>query len=98
MIVLLIKPLRTKPWIFYLMLFLTCTSITINRYVLTVQGLAQPVMPSTAGTPTPPTGPNGLAASSCSPTRPWSSPWPIATRPSSPRNLNSIKNNPIPNS
>ncbi|WP_294489418.1 menaquinone reductase integral membrane subunit QrcD [uncultured Mailhella sp.] len=45
MIVLLIKPLRTKPWIFYLMLFLTCTSITINRYVLTVQGLAQPVMP-----------------------------------------------------
>ena len=45
MIVLLIKPLRTKPWIFYLMLFLTCASITINRYVLTVQGLAQPVMP-----------------------------------------------------
>lgn len=45
MIVLLIKPLRTKPWLFYLMLFLTCTSITINRYVLTVQGLAQPVMP-----------------------------------------------------
>ena len=45
MIVLLIKPLRTKPWIFYLMLFLTCTSITIDRYVLTVQGLAQPVMP-----------------------------------------------------
>ena len=45
MVVLLIKPLREKPWIFYLMLFLTCTSITINRYVLTVQGLAQPVMP-----------------------------------------------------
>ena len=45
MIVRLIKPLRTKPWIFYLMLFLTCASITINRYVLTVQGLAQPVMP-----------------------------------------------------
>ncbi len=45
MIVLLIKPLREKPWLFYLMLFLTCTSITINRYVLTVQGLAQPVMP-----------------------------------------------------
>ena len=45
MIVLLIKPLRTKPWIFYLMLYLTCASITINRYVLTVQGLAQPVMP-----------------------------------------------------
>ena len=45
MIVLLIKPLREKPWLFYLMLFLTCTSITIDRYVLTVQGLAQPVMP-----------------------------------------------------
>ena len=45
MVVLLIKPLREKPWIFYLMLFLTCASITINRYVLTVQGLAQPVMP-----------------------------------------------------
>lgn len=45
MIVLLIKPLREKPCIFYLMLFLTCASITINRYVLTVQGLAQPVMP-----------------------------------------------------
>ncbi|WP_294447834.1 menaquinone reductase integral membrane subunit QrcD [uncultured Mailhella sp.] len=45
MVVLLIKPLREKPWLFYLMLFLTCTSITINRYVLTVQGLAQPVMP-----------------------------------------------------
>ena len=45
MVVLLIKPLREKPWIFYLMLFATCTSITINRYVLTVQGLAQPVMP-----------------------------------------------------
>ncbi len=45
MIVLLIKPLREKRWLFYLMLFLTCTSITINRYVLTVQGLAQPVMP-----------------------------------------------------
>ncbi len=45
MVVLLIKSLREKPWIFYLMLFLTCTSITINRYVLTVQGLAQPVMP-----------------------------------------------------
>ncbi len=45
MVVLLIKSLREKPWIFYLMLFLTCASITINRYVLTVQGLAQPVMP-----------------------------------------------------
>lgn len=45
MIVLLIRPLREKPWLFYLMLFFTCTSVTVNRYVLTVQGLAQPVMP-----------------------------------------------------
>ncbi len=45
MVVLLIKPLREKPWIFYLMLFFTCCSITLNRYLLTVQGLAQPVMP-----------------------------------------------------
>lgn len=45
MVVLLIKPLREKPWIFYLMLFLTCSSITLNRYLLTVQGLAMPVMP-----------------------------------------------------
>lgn len=45
MVVLFIKPLREKPWIFYLMLFATCASITINRYVLTVQGIALPVMP-----------------------------------------------------
>jgi len=45
MIVLLIRPLREKPRLFYLMLFFTCTSVTVNRYVLTVQGLALPVMP-----------------------------------------------------
>ena len=45
MVCLLIKPLREKPAIFYLMLFLTCASIVLNRYLLTVQGLALPVMP-----------------------------------------------------
>ena len=44
-IVLMIKPLRENRAVFYLMLFLVCTSITLNRYVLTVQGLAMPVMP-----------------------------------------------------
>lgn len=45
MVCLLVKPAREKPVLFYLMLLLTCTSVVINRYVLTVQGLAQPVMP-----------------------------------------------------
>lgn len=43
--VLLCKGLRAKAPIMYSMMFLTCTSIVLNRYLLTVQGLAMPVMP-----------------------------------------------------
>ena len=45
MFVLMVKKLRENPVIFYTMLILVCTSITLNRYLLTVQGLAMPVMP-----------------------------------------------------
>ena len=45
MFVLMKKKLRENPFIFYTMLILVCTSITLNRYLLTVQGLAMPVMP-----------------------------------------------------
>jgi molybdopterin-containing oxidoreductase family membrane subunit len=45
MFVLMVKKLRENPVIFYTMMILVCTSITLNRYLLTVQGLAMPVMP-----------------------------------------------------
>ena len=44
-IFLLKKSTRQNPKIFYTMLILTCISITLNRYLLTVQALASPVMP-----------------------------------------------------
>ena len=44
-IFLLKKSTRENPKIFYTMLTLTCISITLNRYLLTVQALAIPVMP-----------------------------------------------------
>lgn len=40
-----IPALRKKPVLFYTALIFACLSITINRYVLTVQGLAMPVLP-----------------------------------------------------
>ena len=45
MFVLMKKSLREKPVVFYSMMILVCASITLNRYLLTVQGLAMPVMP-----------------------------------------------------
>ena len=45
MFVLMVRKLRENPVIFYTMMILVCTSITLNRYLLTVQGLAMPVMP-----------------------------------------------------
>ncbi len=42
---LILPPLRRNPVIFYTMLILTCVSITLNRYLMTVQTLAVPVMP-----------------------------------------------------
>ena len=45
MFVLMVKKLRENPVIFYTMMILVCASITLNRYLLTVQGLAMPVMP-----------------------------------------------------
>lgn len=44
-IFLLKKSTRENPKVFYTMLVLTCVSITLNRYLLTVQALAIPVMP-----------------------------------------------------
>ncbi len=45
LVVLLCKNLRSKAPVMYTMMFLTCLSIVLNRYLLTVQGLAMPVMP-----------------------------------------------------
>jgi molybdopterin-containing oxidoreductase family membrane subunit len=42
---LLIPGLRNNPFIFYTAAILVCTGVTINRYVMTVQPLAIPVMP-----------------------------------------------------
>lgn len=44
-ICLIIPSIRRNPAIFYTMLILTCISITLNRYLMTVQALAIPVMP-----------------------------------------------------
>lgn len=44
-ICLIIPSTRRNPVIFYTMLILTSISITLNRYLLTVQALAIPVMP-----------------------------------------------------
>ena len=42
---LLIPRLRNNPFIFYTAAILVCVGVTINRYVMTVQALAMPVMP-----------------------------------------------------
>ncbi len=42
---LIVPSLRRKPALFYTMLILTCVSVTLNRYLMTVQTLAIPVMP-----------------------------------------------------
>ena len=42
---LIIPSIRRNPVVFYTMLILTCVSITLNRYLMTVQALAIPVMP-----------------------------------------------------
>ena len=44
-IILVSNSLRKNPALFYLAAILDCAGIVINRYVLTVQTLAQPVMP-----------------------------------------------------
>lgn len=44
-VVLLTPSLRNKPALFYAMAVLVCSGIAINRYVITVQTLAMPVMP-----------------------------------------------------
>ena len=44
-ILLLVPKTRNTPWILYTAAFLNCTGIVINRYVMTVQTLAHPVMP-----------------------------------------------------
>ena len=44
-VILLKKSLRDRPALFYLAALLDCTGIIINRYVMTVQTLAIPVMP-----------------------------------------------------
>ncbi len=43
--VLIVPKLRNNPAIFYLGAILICAGVTINRYVMTVQTLAIPVMP-----------------------------------------------------
>jgi molybdopterin-containing oxidoreductase family membrane subunit len=44
-IMLMIPSMRKQPFFLYLAGILTCTGITINRYVFTVQTIALPVMP-----------------------------------------------------
>lgn len=44
-VILLYKPLRDNPALFYTAAFLDCAGITINRYVMTVQTLAFPSLP-----------------------------------------------------
>lgn len=44
-VLLIVPSLRNKPVIFYLSAILVCTGVTINRYVMTVQTLAMPVLP-----------------------------------------------------
>ncbi len=44
-LILLMPSLRNNPALFYIAAFLDCAGVTINRYVFTVQTLAQPAMP-----------------------------------------------------
>jgi molybdopterin-containing oxidoreductase family membrane subunit len=44
-VLLLVPKLRGNPCVFYLSAILVCIGVTINRYVMTVQTLAMPVMP-----------------------------------------------------
>lgn len=46
-VLLLLTPLRRHPFCLYLGSFLTCAGVVINRYVFTVQTLAQPLLPFT---------------------------------------------------
>lgn len=46
-VIMLLTPLRKKPVFMYLGAILACTGVVINRYVFTVQTLAQPVLPFT---------------------------------------------------
>jgi len=46
-VIMLLTPLRRKPVFMYLGAILACTGVVINRYVFTVQSLAQPVLPFT---------------------------------------------------
>jgi len=44
-VIMLLTPLRKKPFFMYLGAILACTGVVINRYVFTVQTLAMPVLP-----------------------------------------------------
>ncbi len=46
-VIFLLTPLRRKPVFMYLGAILACAGVVINRYVFTVQSLAQPVLPFT---------------------------------------------------
>ena len=46
-VVCLLTPLRKKPFFMYSGAILACAGVVINRYVFTVQALAQPVLPFT---------------------------------------------------
>ncbi len=46
-VILLLTPLRRKPVFMYTGAILACLGVVINRYVFTVQALAQPVLPFT---------------------------------------------------
>ena len=81
------KKCRSNPALFYLGGILACVGVTINRYVMTVQALAIPVMPSTRGNSTIPTGPNGARPSWSSPTRGFALPSLTAIFPCSRRNV-----------
>ena len=63
------KKCRSNPALFYLGGILACVGVTINRYVMTVQALAIPVMPFDTWEFYNPTGPNGARPSWSSPTR-----------------------------
>jgi len=46
-VICLLTPLRKKPFFMYTGAILACAGVVINRYVFTVQALAQPVLPFT---------------------------------------------------
>ncbi len=46
-VIFLLTPLRKKPFFMYAGAILACVGVIINRYVFTVQALAQPVLPFT---------------------------------------------------